>query len=213
MHAVHGWERRRSKPIGPHGLAFLYADLDPRSGPQRPHYDVRTATRLFLAGEEVDDLIMLLYEMADIARGYLAGEGVFDPLVHMTQRVEEMSPSATYIGVGISSLDSVAGSWQRIQQQVNGALEIPGQCYAVLTDGTRLSIERPTRPYDPLRIASTKSLNMEAGIQYRPWRLLVDDPADNRMTQTWQWLVQLNNLVMEGQRRMAGSTPSTHRSN
>lgn len=211
MHAVHAWERRRSKPIGAHALAFLYADPDPRSNPERPHYEVRTATRLFLDGEDVSDLVQLLYEMCDIAYTYLADSGIFDPLAHMTQRVDEMSGRAVYVGVGVSSLDGPAAPWKQVQMQVNGALEIPGVCYVVLTDGTRILVERPARPYDPLRISSTKSLNVDAGIQYRPWRLLVDDPNDTEMTTRWQWLSQLNDLVVEGQRRLGSARASRHR--
>jgi hypothetical protein len=210
MHAVHAWERRRSKPIGTHALAFLYADPDPRSSPDRPHYEVRSATRLFLDGDEVRDLVQLLYEMCDIAYSYLANNGIFDPLVHMTQRVDEMSGRAVYVGVGVSSLNTAAGSWEKVQTQVGGALEIPGRCFVVLTDTTRILIERPARPYDPLRILSTKSLNVDVGIQYRPWRMLIDDPNDTEMIAQWQWLSQLNDLVMEGQRRMAAARGSRH---
>ena len=38
-HVMHAWDRRRSDPLGPHAVAFLYAVPQPGTSPQR--YDVR----------------------------------------------------------------------------------------------------------------------------------------------------------------------------
>jgi hypothetical protein len=212
MHAVHAWDRRRSKPIGPHGLAFLYADLDSNSVPRQPYYDVRIATRLFLGGPEVDDLVGLLYEMSDIAEGYLADGGVFDPLVHMTQRADDMSPQAYYIGVGVSTLDGMYGPWRDVQHRAQGALEVPGRCYALLADTTRMRIDRPARPHEQITIESTLNINTDGAMQYRPWRPLFDDPSDTVMASAWQYLGRLHAQATEGQRRrMAGAGPSAGR--
>lgn len=213
MHAVHAWDGRRAKPIGPHGLAFLYADLDPHSDPARPHYEARIATRLFLDGEDVDDLVRLLYELGAIAEDYLKDGGVFDPLQHMVQRRKDspVPPNAVYIGVGVSSLDSAGGRWRDIEQRVSSALEVPGRCYASLTDNTRIKIERPARPYDPLQVWSTRSLNVDGTLHYRSWRYLVDDAADAQTNAVWRWLIRLNELTIEGQRRLAAAGHAARR--
>ena len=90
-HSFYAWERRNSDPLGPHGLAFFYADPQPEHQPT--HYVLATATRMFLDGSDVDDLPQLLYNLTGIAESYLK-TWQLDPRTQMAQRIEPMSPAA-----------------------------------------------------------------------------------------------------------------------
>jgi hypothetical protein len=125
LHARHSWERRNRDPLGPHSVAFFYAE-PPTSEPPgrgrspqgeqhdgRPQAVLRTATRMFLDGPEVMDLSRLLYDLAGIAKVY-QGQGYFDPRAQMCDRVEPMSRHAGF-GVGVSTLDTPAGRWADVR--------------------------------------------------------------------------------------------------
>jgi hypothetical protein len=199
LHALHAWERRRSGPIGPHALAFVYAAADLRSLGPRPYYEARVGKRLFKAGEDVEDLVGLLYQMVDIADGYLDNGGIFDPLAQMTQRDDEVPADAIYIGLGVSSLDTPAGRWKEMQTHTRSGMAIPGRCMMLLVDRTSILADRPAQMHDPLQVRSNRPLGMDASVKYHVWRPLVIEDQD---LPTWQWLEQLHQRVVEGQRRM-----------
>ena len=111
LHAQHAWYRRNRDPIGPHAVAFLYAE-SVAADPLR--YRLRTATRLVRDGPDVAEAPRLLYELSGIARGYLDA-GAFDPRTQMADRCEPMSDRAFYAGLAVSTLDTPTGAWPQVR--------------------------------------------------------------------------------------------------
>jgi hypothetical protein len=176
-HAEHAWERRYRDPIGPHALAFLYAE--PARG-KPPRYALKTATRLFLAGPEVDDLPQLLADLTDVVARALHGR--LD-CRFLADRTEDMSAGANYVGIAVSSLDTPAGRWADVRQRVAGSIDVPGRCYCLLSDSTMLLMDRGGQSrFGHFEVRSTDSLDEVPGDSLQRWtydRSLVDlsDPA------------------------------------
>src|SRR5262249_25091269 len=142
----HAWRHRRDRPVAPHALGFLYADPIPPAEDGRRYYHVVAATRMVNDDPAVRDLPALLYRLAALARErYLPTPGGFDPAVHMTTHQDEPSGAARYIGLGVSTLDTPAGTWDDVQASAGGADEVPGRCYALLCDGTAILADRGGR--------------------------------------------------------------------
>ncbi|HEU4424818.1 MAG TPA: hypothetical protein VFR67_20010 [Pilimelia sp.] len=201
MHGTHAWDRRRREPIGPHGLAFLYRDQIAAGDP--PRYRVAAATRLFLDGDDVRNLHRLLYEMTTIARDYLQ-RGGFDPRLTMTDRQEEMSGRAQYIGLGVSTLDTQVAPWDEFLQQANGPLDIPGSGYVLLADGTRMIVERGGgASAGSSRLYSSRPLTDPMN-PVRVWTWLREDSVPGR-SELWQWMNLLHEVACEGDRRAAAA--------
>ena len=197
QHALNAWEYRRKTPIGPHALAFFYLEqIEPGSPPR---YATPMAARLFLDGEDVAFLPELLYKMVGIGRRRLARGDDFDPLTSMARKQDEMSPRAQYVGVGVSSLETPQVSWAEIQQNAFGPLDIPGRGLAILTDTTRLVLERGDRSHGPTHVRSSHQLDLVPGIPSRRWTWLRDPVEPNSAE---YWLQELHQTVLEGQRRM-----------
>jgi hypothetical protein len=203
LHASHYWDLRRTKPVGPHALVFLYASLDPRfSNPRRPYYEIKAASRLFRDGAEVQDLPALLYELIEIANDYLAGGRVFDPVVQMTQAADPMPADATYVGVAVSTL---LGSGEETAEEpllAIGGMGIPGRGRVVMSDNTLLVVERPARAHEQVQVYSTSPYFSSGGVEYRSWRPLT---PEQQADPAWRWLQHLNQLVMTGQERKAST--------
>jgi hypothetical protein len=197
QHALNAWEHRRKTPIGPHALAFFYLEQIEPGNP--PRYATPAAARLFLDGDDVAFLPELLYKMVGIGRRRLARGDDFDPLTSMARKQDEMSSRAQYVGVGVSSLETPAISWIEIQQNAFGPLDIPGRGLAVLTDGTRLVLERGDRSHGPTHVRSSHQLDLVPGIPSRRWTWLRDPVEPNSAE---YWLQELHQAVLEGQRRM-----------
>jgi hypothetical protein len=197
QHALNAWEHRRKTPIGPHALGFFYLEQLDAGNP--PRYATPAAARLFLDGEDVSFLPELLYKMVGIGRRRLARGDDFDPLTSMARKQDEMSPRAQYVGVGVSSLETSEVSWEEIQQNAFGPLDIPGRGLAVLTDGTRLVLERGDRSHGPTHVRSSHQLDLVPGIPSRRWTWL-RDPVEQNSAE--YWLHELHQTVLEGQRRM-----------
>lgn len=192
-HATHAWLQRRAHPVGPHGLAFLYCDRV--NGSQ--YHSVAAATRLVDDAEDVRELPRLLFRLSTLARERYAGDaGGFDPRVCMTNRYDPMSAGAVYIGVGVSSLDTAAATWAEVQASARGPLDIPGRCFALLTDGTLLLLERGAQDvFGDIRIQSTHDLNLEPGLAARRWSWRVELHAAPGTTEVWRQLSNLHDLA------------------
>jgi hypothetical protein len=210
-HAQQAWDRRHGDPIGPHALALFYAAPTITTG-GRPGYQLATATRLFLAGSDVDDLPRLLYRLAGIAAA-LARTDAFDPRVQMADRSEPMPHAARYIGLGVSSLDTEAGTWAQVRQEADGIIDIPGRSFAYLADGTFLQVDRrASRDFGAVSITSSRDLNTVPGMPSRMWRWADShyDAQQHRWVLTfpdhaatadiWHWLIQLHHTIYGGQR-------------
>ncbi|MEU4371022.1 hypothetical protein [Micromonospora chersina] len=211
LHASHYWDLRRTKPVGPHALVFLYACLDARfADPRRPYYEIRAASRLFRDGSEVQDLPALLAELCEIAEGYLADGGVFDPVAQMTQAGEPMPAEARYVGVSVSTL---LGTGDEAGAALPGAggMGIPGRNLVVMSDDNLLVVERPARAHEQVVVHSTCPHYSGGGVEYRSWLPL---SPEHQVHPAWRWLQHLNQLVMTGQERkaaMAGTVAGRRR--
>jgi hypothetical protein len=137
-HARTAWERRRRDPLGPHVLLFLYADPDATNG--HTWFTLRVAARLFLASDE-PDLPRLL---ADFHRATspLLNARVDPRTPDVSNWADPMTPGAVYLGVAVSSLDTDDAPWELTQRTALNDMGVPGQCYATLSDGTKLVIHR-----------------------------------------------------------------------
>ncbi|GAA0805973.1 hypothetical protein [Spirilliplanes yamanashiensis] len=197
-HAEHAWERRYRDPIGPHALAFLYAE--PARG-KPPRNALKTATRLFLAGPEVDDLPQLLADLTQVVTA--APHGRLDCRT-LTDRAEDMTPGATYMGVAVSSLDTPAGRWADVRQQVAGSIDVPGRCYALLADGTMILMDRGGQSrFGHFEVRSTDSLDEIPGDSMQRWTYdrSLADLADPATYDIWVRLRGLHDAVVAGGHR------------
>ncbi|MFC0033678.1 hypothetical protein ACFFMM_29575 [Micromonospora chaiyaphumensis] len=200
LHASHYWDLRRTRPVGPHALVFLYASLDPGfADPRRPYYEIKAASRLFRDGSEVQDLPALLAELCEIAEGYLAGGGVFDPVAQMTQAGEPMPAGARYVGVSVSSLLGGADEVGAEPPGVGG-MGIPGRNLVVMSDDNLLVVERPARAHEQVVVNSTCPHFSGGGVEVRSWLPLT---PEQQLHPAWRWLQHLNRLVLAGQERKA----------
>jgi hypothetical protein len=210
LHARHAWERRNRDPLGPHSVAFFYAEPSASEPPSRgryphgkQHHDelpravLRTATRMFLDGPEVADLPRLLYDLTSIAKVYL-GQNYFDPRAQMCDRVERMSRHAGYLGLGVSTLDTPAGRWADVRQAASSELDVPGRCLALLADTTMLLLDRGAEEqFGVFRICSTHSLDVVPLQRWRTWQWAPDLPdlRDPLTRHIWYWLGQLHRVA------------------
>jgi hypothetical protein len=127
-HLHHAWTRRWSDPITPQAIFYLYADPA-----------LHLAYRTFPAADEAR-LPYLLYDLIPHVRAQVAaGHDIRD--VQCTF-VEDMHPTAAYVGVAVSSLDTPAGNWATVWHAARSELHIPGRSYVWLIDDTVMVIDR-----------------------------------------------------------------------
>jgi hypothetical protein len=166
-HGLHAWDRRRNDPLGPHGIAFLYADPVPG---RQDLFELRAGTRLFLDGEDVRDLHRVVYEINDVARRRILANPHQSVVPHLVNRFDDdLTSAATYYGVAVSSLDGMDGTWADVLKTANGPQEVGGRCYILLADECRIIMDRPARAYGALLLRS--SLYIDAPPAYRWSRL------------------------------------------
>jgi hypothetical protein len=195
QHAEQAWARRRRDGIGAHALAFFYAEPP---GGTPPRCELRTCARLFLAGDE-QRLAMLLYELTGVAQDHIDARG--DPRSEMANWCESMSANAVLVGVGVSSLDTPAGTWEQVQQDAISDIGVPGRCWVVLREGTRILVDRfAQNEFGRVDIQTTHAIRTASGEPVRRWRALHDSAADQETTATWQWLSTLSAVLMRGPR-------------
>jgi len=195
QHAEQAWARRRRDGIGAHVLAFFYAE--PPVG-MPPRCELRTCARLFLAGDE-QRLAMLLYELTGVARDHVEADG--DPRTEMANWCEPMSVNAVLVGVGVSSLDTPAATWEQVQQDAISDISVPGRCWVVLRDGARILVDRfAQNEFGRVDIQTTHAIGTVSAEPVRQWRSLHESAADQETTATWQWLSALHAVLMRGPR-------------
>jgi len=194
-HASEAWQRRRRDPLSPHVLVFFFAE-PPVGLP--PRCELRTAARLFLAADG-QRLAVLLYEMARVARDHLAAG--HDPRTHIFSWHDEMSAHARYLGLGVSSLDTPAGTWNEVQRSADSDLDLPGRCYARLVDGSTLLLDRLARnEFGASNVWTTHPTYDVSGMRQRRWDfdrdLAESGDYDPDFRATWHWLIQLHNVFL-----------------
>jgi len=191
------WQRRRRDPLNPHVLVFFFAN-PPSGWPARS--TLRVAARLFPGGDE-QRLAMLLYELTPVVRAHVTARRNLDKFVFSW--ADQRSPQARYVGVGVSSLDTPAGSWDEVQKSAQSDMEVPGRCYAHLVDGSMLLIDRlARRQFGECHIWSNHSVRDVSGERHRPTTTAPDiatsDTYGPQNRAVWQWLAALNSVMAEG---------------
>lgn len=198
LQADEAWGRRRRDPIGPHVVLYLYAE--PPAG-EPPRCELRLATRLFFAGDE-PQLPMLLYKFKDRVLEHLKN-GVDPRGPELSNAVQEMSPAAQYVGLAVSTLDTPAGPWDEVQRTALNDMDVPGRCYAVLTDGSRLQLDRGAlAQFGEVRVLSTHTIRDQSGRGMRRWshdkgRLSDERHQDPDARYTWGWLHHLHDIITD----------------
>lgn len=197
FNARHGalvWDRRWSDPIAAHGLAFFYVQV---ASPKPLRYELRTATRLFLAGPEAETLPATLFEMIKRAKVNRGAEH-WDPRTHMANRFEPMQANAVYVGLGVSTLDTHKGAWSSVVNTVTSPLNIGGIGYVVMDDGTRIRMDRRGEDeFLALNLLCNRGLDVVAGSGRRNWQM--DDylgEAGPEMT-LWTLTAELHQVISD----------------
>ena len=194
-HASEAWQRRRRDPLSAHALVFFYAE--PPTG-QPPRCELRTAARLFLAADG-KRLAMLLYEMVGVARDHLAAGR--DPRTHIFSTHEPMSMRARYVGLGVSSLDTPAGTWDEVQRSASTDMDVPGRCYARLIDTSTMLVDRlAMTEFGVSQVLTTHPTYSTSRQRQRRWDfdrdLAESTDFDPEFWTTWQWLIQLHDVFL-----------------
>ena len=206
------WQRRRSDPLHPHLLLFLFTE--PSQGEADPGR-LRIAARQFPEGDE-PDLALLLYDLRPILAEHLR-EGR-DPGKYIFHWQDDMSAAASYAGVAVSTLDTSEGLWKDVKRRVNNEMEVPGRFYVHLVDGTRMLVDRLAR--DRLfrcRVSTNAALlghdRWHRTVDFYDPELGVSDPGslDYRSAQdapeadpragdfgAWQQLADLHEMLLRG---------------
>jgi hypothetical protein len=198
LHTRHVWERRRRDPLSPHGIALFYLE---RGVPMSQR--LRTATRIFLADDEADDLPMLLYGLARHAHEGYRTDPRFDPRTMMANKCDPMSAAAVFAGVGVCTLDTPSGTWATAQRRGTSEFDLPGRCYARLIDGTRLLLDRGGRKqFNGLSVqSSVDDANTCYGVPGMQWRCnpaLATPEAHDPTADVWRWMSELGRVINLG---------------
>ncbi|MEU9505381.1 hypothetical protein AB0D32_03740 [Micromonospora sp. NPDC048170] len=194
-------------------MVLLYAAPDA----SQPHgYRLWVATRLWLAGPEAANLEQLLGELTrvaqdNIARAIRRGQR-WDPCGPEDSMVNggdmNMSPLATFVGVGVSTLNSSQGTWQTVAQAIRNQpvtggrslsiFDAKGQCIALLADGTALYVERDiNRPLGSDGIKCTKTLDPDRpSYLHNPHANLVQT-GDGTILPAWGHLGNLHRVLAD----------------
>lgn len=195
--------------LGPHGLMLFFV-TDARAEPHG--YKLHTAYRLWLASPEADNLPRLLTDLTSVAAGNItratsAGHR-WSPLGPEGSMVNggdmSMPADATYVGIGISTLDSDQGRWFQVARMLRdapptgrrlSAFDLKGQCYALLTDGTALHIDRdPHARLGDDGIRCTKTLNPDRITYHNPHANLTEQ-GDDATRAVWRLLAALHHTL------------------
>jgi hypothetical protein len=195
-HGMHAFdERRGADALGPHAIAFLWVDTE-QDHAQSSRIVVRAATRLFRDDEEVRHLPTLMNTLSRIAHSYIE-RGGFDPRLTMVHRRDKMSQHARYVGVGVSSLDTIVGQWTDIQEHARSAMEICGRSYVHLVDDTRMILDRGGQFGAVGTTYSNRPLEAGTRIAFATWRPLHHRPGEYG-EEVWAPLSTLNQQVYHG---------------
>ncbi|MGS2619358.1 hypothetical protein ACVCAH_33275 [Micromonospora sp. LZ34] len=197
--------------LGPHGVVLFYA----APVPSMPYgYRVLIATRLFLAGPESDDLPSLLHKLASTAKGNIARAAKsgrrWDPRGPDGTMVNGGDPDiprdAKYVGVGVTTLDTDAGSWHSVATILRkqprhlarrlSMFDLSGQGIVVLSDGTTLRMVRdPHRRFGQDEFTSNKSLDVTAGCWHHHSHTDLTGQGDQTLRAAWTNLMELHRIL------------------
>ncbi|MEW2477487.1 hypothetical protein AB0875_27215 [Micromonospora gifhornensis] len=195
--------------LGPHGMMLFFV----ANAPAEPHgYTLHTAYRLWLASPDSDDLVRLLADLSEvtadnIARAAATGRG-WHPLGPEGSLVNGgdlgLPGNAVYVGAGVTTLDTDRGRWHQVARTLrdvpaNGrrlsVFDLPGQCYALLTDGTALHLHRdPHAPLGVDGVRCNRTLDPDRISYYNPHANLTDQ-GDDGTREVWRRLTVLHRTL------------------
>ncbi|GHJ48793.1 hypothetical protein Cs7R123_61350 [Catellatospora sp. TT07R-123] len=193
LHARHAWEKRRSDPLSPYALAFLYKQVDPF---RRDRQLLTASTKIWLAGPEVSNLPRLLFELNQTIAAQRPPYDVRFALAN--RRDDTMTDKAVYAGLGVSSLDTHTGTWEQVRSQVSRDSDVPGSIRVVMTDGSVMVGERRgLAEFNTFQVHSTHSLEVAPGHHLMQWSPVGLDNliSDEYHGQIVRWMNELSTTL------------------
>lgn len=195
--AMHAWDRRRSDPLAPHGLALFWADLVEHRVDDRTvaRYRLHTGTRLFLDDPEARDRNGMLYDLLGLVQEAKARGGRdWWPHRDILNRCDPLDRHYWYVGAAVSSLDTEDGDWATVANTALSPLHVPGLVHVALVDGSRMMCRRLGRQrLDRYAIRSSASLDYYPGQPTRVYEwdvTLADERSD-----IWDLLSGFNETI------------------
>ncbi|SIM53129.1 hypothetical protein [Micromonospora cremea] len=195
--------------IGPHGVVLFFVS----DALAEPHgYQLHTAYRLWLASPEADDLPRLLADLAEVASENIArGASTrrrWHPLGPDGSMVNggdmSLPHGSTYVGVGVSTLDSDQGRWYQLAHTLRdlpatgrrlSVFDLKGQCYVLLTDGTAMHIDRdPHARLGVDGIRCNRTLDPDRVTYFNRHENLTED-CDEAIRHVWRQLGALDRTL------------------
>ncbi|RAO00767.1 hypothetical protein [Micromonospora noduli] len=192
--------------VGPHALMLFFVS----DAPNEPHgYKLHTGYRLWPQSPDSDVLPQLLAEMTEVAADNIASIGrgwsPLDPEGSMVNGGDmTLPPGAWYVGVGVSTLDSDQGRWYQVARTLReaaaagrymSAFNLKGQCYALLTDGTALHIDRdPQLRLGDNGVRCNKTLNPDRISYHNPYEHFTEQ-GDDETRDIWRQLGALHHTL------------------
>jgi hypothetical protein len=198
--------------LSPHGVVLFYTG----AAPSMPNgYQLYFVTRLFLQGSESDDLARVINDLArsattNINRADATGQE-WDPRGPKDSMVNggdmQMPRDATFIGVGVSTLNTQLGDWYTVATSVRNqpydnprpktVFDLSGVGLAMLVDGTNLRVDRdPERRIGDDGVTCNKTLD---AFRARHWNRAVDltEQGDREIRGAWVQLAVLQHTLQD----------------
>jgi hypothetical protein len=108
-----------------------------------------------------------------------------------------MSHQAHYVGIGVSSLDTLAGEWSEVRPRVTSALQVAGSSYIQLIDSTRMILDRGGQYGIAGDTYSSHPLESGNSFGYTSFRSLPSRPGGSN-DEIWRALEALHQQVWHG---------------
>ncbi|WP_244235925.1 hypothetical protein, partial [Micromonospora inaquosa] len=195
--------------LGPHGVMLFFVS----DAPGEPHgYRLHTAYRLWLASPDSDDLPRLLADLDGVARDNINRAASVRRRWHplgpdgsMVNGGDMSLPAhATYVGVGVSTLDSDQGRWYQLAHTLRdlpvtgrrlSVFDLKGQAYVLLTDGTAMHVDRdPHARMGVDGIRCNRTLDADRVSYYNRHEHLTED-GDDATRAVWRHLGALHHTL------------------
>jgi hypothetical protein len=148
------------RAIASHALGFFYADTE-ASG----DVAVVIATRAFFYSDETENLSWVLDTLTQRASEY--PPELLNVRVHLCNRVDDMSPAATLLGVGVTTVGELPSAVEDLGYSALG-MNRPYRGVAQMVDGTVLNVSCGGGFLAPVAVRSTHTLNVR-GQRIRQW--------------------------------------------
>ena len=193
LHDLHGTAALPAR----HAVVFLFHQ--PTTGLDN---GIRIATRMFLDGDDADDLILVLHELGNRFDDYRRTRRTTHPLALMIDRAEVMTPEARYLGTATSSLAVINDTPASVTARDWLGL-------AKLVDGTQLILRDRLTPSDVtdtrgLDVTTTHTLDRDGpfdSFTSRAWGYPLPNTPDDELADMLDALERLHTFVAETERR------------